>query len=80
MSSTDYSQMSVVRLSVISEIGVLLYAVVTHILPVAYFALVFEETRALHCSTHQQVHVQDDIISFVDILANAVPAVLDGIQ
>ena len=64
MSLIDYSLItSAIRLSVFSEIDVnngciLLYAGVTLVLAMAYLTLVFWETQALNCFTHQQVHVQ----------------------
>ena len=89
MSLIDYSLiMSAVRFSVISEIYVnngciLLYAVVTHVLGVAYLALFFQR----NCMMLQIVPLiskctckiieRDDVICFVDVTSNTVPAVLD---
>ena len=90
MSSIDYSLIkSAVRLSVISDIDVnngcvLLYAVVTHVLAVAYLALDLEETGAPNRSNVNKCTCKiiecDDVISFVDIRSSMVPIRLDGIH
>ena len=90
MSSIDYSLiMSALRLSFISEFHVnngfiLLYSVVTHALAVVYPTLVSKRLRLRifpfvnKCTS--KIIERDDVISFVDVVSNTVPTMLDGIH